>query len=108
PREPSTARPSADYDPEIDLPLEGDPEPSPEFSRPAQRSMAEGIIAPPAFSTPTTKADPSPDETRAARVLDAEETPPRQRRQPPSPDDDLLDDDLLGDHLLGDLEPPPW
>jgi catechol 2,3-dioxygenase-like lactoylglutathione lyase family enzyme len=96
----SSASP-ADHDPEIDLPLDGDPEPAPETQPAARSAVDDDIIAPPAFATfspapPDPSPSPSPSADRAARVLDAENAAPRQRAR--SADDDLL----------GDLEPPPW
>ncbi len=45
-------------DPEIDLPLDGDPEPPPEFRPEARSAMDSGIIAPPA-DPPATAAGPA-------------------------------------------------
>ena len=64
------ARPT--HDPEIDLPLDGDPEPPPETTDPAAReAVASGLMAPPADETtpahdfaPPEQTTP-PDETNA-------------------------------------------
>ena len=89
PESAAAAGPMPGEDPEIDLPLDGDPEPSPETTSPAARAAVdEDILAAPAFATDRPQGSDRSDD-RAARVLDAEDV--------------AADDDVLGD-----LEPPPW
>jgi hypothetical protein len=96
PSEASAAGTVSDLDPEIDLALDGGPEPPPETGRGGQAAMASGIMAEPATRIPDDPPAPDPAaDSRAGRVLDAESPAPKTR----SP----LDDDLLDD-----LEPPPW
>jgi catechol 2,3-dioxygenase-like lactoylglutathione lyase family enzyme len=65
--EPGAARPPADD--EIDLPLDGDPEPPPEVTDPdARRSVDEGLTAPPPPTDTAPAGDPEPE--RRVFVMD--------------------------------------
>jgi catechol 2,3-dioxygenase-like lactoylglutathione lyase family enzyme len=66
----STAIPDA-RDPEIDLPLDGDPEPPPEFSPAARPAVDNGILAPPAAASAPRAAAPPPSDGQQPAHPDA-------------------------------------
>jgi catechol 2,3-dioxygenase-like lactoylglutathione lyase family enzyme len=77
--EPGAARPPADD--EIDLPLDGDPEPPPEVSDPdPRRSVHAGLIAPP----PPTDTAPAGDPESERRVFVMDPAPPAAPPADPS------------------------
>ncbi len=79
PPQESSARTSAipvAPDPEIDLPLDGDPEPHPEFSPGARPAVDSGIIAPP--------ADEPPAAAQSSRPAQSDPPDPGRTPEPPA------------------------
>jgi catechol 2,3-dioxygenase-like lactoylglutathione lyase family enzyme len=85
---PPTAAPPAadsalsDRDPEIDLPLDGDPEPAPEVTAPAQPAVAAGLIAQPAGTAPTAGTALSTDTAQPANAAEPADTAPPAAGEP--------------------------
>jgi catechol 2,3-dioxygenase-like lactoylglutathione lyase family enzyme len=100
--EPATTRPAgprpASFD-DVDLPLDGDPEPAPETTEPAAvQAVHEGLIAPPVEEPPTVSQrrpveEPEPRpvaETRSAAhgIVDSSDRPTTQFRTNPAHDEE--------------------